>query len=98
MRVVVSPHNVVNYPSSRDAAEDADRVGVLTQRLRRFGIEDRFVLYTEQREFVNWSHERADDIYRSDQEHRDFLLGKGWRELHSHDVAGNPAEAIVERA
>lgn len=94
MRVVVSPHNVVNYPSggghfwvymqyvdglrrigcdvwwleefkpSGDATEDACRVTALTERLRRFGVEDRLVLYTEQQEFVNCSRARAGEIFR----------------------------------
>jgi hypothetical protein len=94
MRVVVSPHNVVNYPSggghfwvymqyvdglrrigcdvwwleefkpSGDDTEDARRVTALTEQLRRFGIEDRLVLYTEQQEFVNGSRARAEEIFR----------------------------------
>lgn len=93
MRVVVSPHNVVNYPlggghfwvylqyvdglrrigcdvwwmeqfqptGNRD--RDIERVSALTDRLRRYGIEDRIILYTEDGEFVNVSEARAREVF-----------------------------------
>lgn len=95
MRVVVSPHNVVNYPPggghfwvymqyvdglrrigcdvwwleefqrSGDAAEEAGRVATLTDRLRPFGMDDRVVLYTPEKEFVNCSAARANEIFHT---------------------------------
>lgn len=94
MRIVVSPHNVVNYPPggghfwvymqyldglrrigcdvwwleefqpSGDAAEEASRVAALTERLRRFGLDDRIILYTPDEEFVNCSSAHAEEVFR----------------------------------
>src|SRR5579863_348371 len=93
MRIVVSPHNVVNYPlggghfwvylqyvdglrrigcdvwwleqfqPTGDRRQDVERVSVLTERLRRYGIEDRVVLYTEDGEFVNVSAAHARKVF-----------------------------------
>jgi hypothetical protein len=92
MRVVVSPHNVVNYPPggghfwvylqyvdglrrigcdvwwleefrrSGDAREEAARVAILKQRLKRFGMDERIVLYTEDRQFVNCTASHAQQV------------------------------------
>jgi len=93
MRVVVSPHNVVNYPPggvhfwvylqyvdglkrlgcdvwwleefrpTGDSHEDAERVTVLAERLRRFGMDDRLLLYTPNREFVNVTAAGANAVF-----------------------------------
>jgi hypothetical protein len=94
MRIVVSPHNVVNYPRggghfwvymqyvdglrkvgcdvwwleefrrSNDSADEDARVAILTERLRRYGLEDRLILYTAEGEFVNCSESHAHRIFR----------------------------------
>lgn len=94
MRVVVSPHNVVNYPPggghfwvymqyvdglrrigcdvwwleefevSGNAYDANARISALTERLRRYGLEDRLILYTAEGDFVNCSQVRADEIFR----------------------------------
>ncbi len=93
MRVVVSPHNVVNYPPggghfwvylqyvdglkrlgcdvwwleefrpTGDSNEDAARVAVLAERLRRYGMDDRLLLYTPDREFVNVTAAAANAVF-----------------------------------
>jgi hypothetical protein len=93
MRVVVSPHNVVNYPPggghfwvylqyvdglrrlgcdvwwleefrpTGDSREDTDRIETLTERLRRYGIENRPLVYTAEREFVNVSNAYAETVF-----------------------------------
>ncbi|MBV9333896.1 MAG: hypothetical protein JO146_07795 [Candidatus Eremiobacteraeota bacterium] len=94
MRIVVSPHNVVNYPPggghfwvymqyvdglrrigcdvwwleefrrSGDAAEEESRVAILRQRLARFGMDDRIILYAEDGEFVNCTASHAQQVFR----------------------------------
>ncbi len=94
MRVVVSPHNVVNYPeggghfwvylqyvqglrdngcevwwleefqSLGDSQKEASRVATLRDRLGRYGLQDRFILYTPSREFLNVTEARARDVFR----------------------------------
>lgn len=94
MRVVVSPHNVVNYPPggghfwvylqyadglqrigcdvwwleefrrSGDAEEEASRVAILKERLQRFGLGERIILYDEDQEFVNCAASQARQVFR----------------------------------
>ena len=94
MRVVVSPHNVVNYPPggghfwvymqyvdglrrigcdvwwleefrlSGDAQEEAARVAILKERLARFGMDERIILYTGENGFVNCTASKAQQVFR----------------------------------
>jgi hypothetical protein len=93
MRVVVSPHNVVNYPAggghfwvylqyvdglrrlgcdvwwleefhpTGSSDEDATRIEALTERLRRYGLEERLLLYTSNCEFVNVAAAHAENVF-----------------------------------
>jgi len=94
MRVVVSPHNVVNYPEGgghfwvymqyvqglrdigcevwwleefqtlEDSQREVSRVATLRERLGRYGLQERIILYTAEGEFLNVTEARARAVFR----------------------------------
>jgi hypothetical protein len=94
MRVVVSPHNVVNYPEGgghfwvymqyvqglrdigcdvwwmeefrtlEDSREEAARIATLRERLERYGLGERIILYTAERQFLNVTEAQAQAVFR----------------------------------
>jgi hypothetical protein len=52
------------FRRSGDAAEEASRVAILKQRLQRFGMDERIILYTDDGEFVNCTASHARQVFR----------------------------------
>lgn len=95
MRVLVSAHNVVNYPQggghswvymqyvqglrsagcdvwwleeflpTQDSQRDRDRISAFSQRLARFGLEGKLILYTRNGDYPVTGRAEAQAIFRS---------------------------------
>lgn len=95
MRVLVSAHNVVNYPQggghswvytqyvqglrdagcdvwwleeflpTEDNARDRDRIAVFSQRLARFGLEGKIILYTRDGDYPVTGQAEAQTVFRT---------------------------------